>query len=317
MRRPGRARRASPPGRAGRAASAPAARAREAARPLHRRAGRVYIRVRADVSAPVGTATGAGTSARTSSTSRSSTRRGRARCAAARRVREGDARQPGQHVGVRRGDLDQRAPRRARAGVSIQRTGDASCRASRSTTSSSRLNARPVTFGTQRPTSRSASIVRRLEVRAEHGDRAAQDRGVERDVDPRQDPHRALAEPLLERGERVRGARDRVLAAGRVVVDDLDGVLREQRFDVGSGRVDHRQPVGRGAVRVARDVRLHRLPRRCTSVERVLEAERAERVQRGELADAVTRGHERARRRRPRRAARRTARRRARRARAA
>ena len=72
--------------------------------------------VRADVSAPVGTATGAGTSARTSSSSRSSTAsRSRSLCSSSTSG-EGDAGQPGQHVGVRRGDLDQALARRARAG---------------------------------------------------------------------------------------------------------------------------------------------------------------------------------------------------------
>ena len=136
---------------------------------------------------------------------------------------------------------------------------------------------------------------------------------MKRDVDPGQHPHGALAEPLLERGERVGGARHRVLAAGRVVVDDLDGVVREQRLDVGPGGVDDRQPVGRRAVRAARDVRLHRLAAAVHERQRVLEPERAERVQRGELADAVARGDRSAHRRRLRPAARRAARRRARR----
>ena len=57
-------------------------------------------------------------------------------------------------------------------------------------------------------------------------------------------------------------------------------------------RVDDRQPVGRRAVRVARDVRLHRLAAAVDELERVLELQRPERVQRGELADAVAGGHE-------------------------
>ena len=116
-----------------------------------------------------------------------------------------------------------------------------------------------MTFGTQRPTSRSASIVAasRCARNASTAGRSTEEwNGTSI---PGRTRTARLPSRALERGERVRGARDRVLAAGRVVVDDLDGVVREQRFDVGAGGVDDGQPVGRGAVRAARDVRLHRL----------------------------------------------------------
>ena len=88
-------------------------------------------------------------------------------------------------------------------------------------------NGRPITFGTQRP--EGVRSIRRLHVRAERLHRAAQHRRVERHVDARQDPHGALAEPLLEPRDRVRGAGHRVLPSCRVVVDDLDARPRESR----------------------------------------------------------------------------------------
>ena len=56
--------------------------------------------------------------------------------------------------------------------------------------------------------------------------------------------------------------------------------------------LDDRHPVGRDAVGVARYVCLHQLAAAVDERQRVLERERAERVQRGELADAVPGGAE-------------------------
>ncbi len=104
-------------------------------------------------------------------------------------------RQAGEHVGVRRRDLDEAAhaelahervlgvdPAHRRGELARQQV-DARRRR--------RVNGRPSRFGTQRPTSGSGSIVQRVEMAAQLLDGAAQDRRVERDVDARQHPHRA------------------------------------------------------------------------------------------------------------------------------
>jgi siderophore synthetase component len=57
-----------------------------------------------------------------------------------------------------------------------------------------------------------------------------------------------------------------------VVVDDLDLVPRDEPLDVSTRRIDHGEPVGRRAVRVAGDVGLHRLAAAMDERQRVLEA---------------------------------------------
>ena len=184
-------------------------------------------------------------------------------------------------------------PRRARAG---SRSSAPARRAAAASSSIDRVaaseNGRPSRFGTQRPTSRSGSIAHAASRCGRNAATAPRsDRRVERDVDAGQHAHRAPAEPRLERGDRGRGAGDRVLAAGRVVVDDLDVVATTASISIPRrGRIDDREPVGRGAVGVARDVRLHQLAAPVHELERGLELERAERVQRRELADAVAGG---------------------------
>ena len=183
----------------------------------------------------------------------------------------------------------------------------------------SSANGRPVTFGTQRPTSRRSSIAPtcRSSWARSALDGRRQPRRVERDVDARQHAHGAGPDAGRQRGDRLRSADDRVLAPERVVVDDLDLAAEtpvELLTDNPAARIDDRQPVRRGAVRVARDVALHRARRaRYTSSSAASSSSAPSAMQRGELADAVPGGEHVVAERAPPRAARRAARRRARR----
>ena len=225
--------------------------------------------VRADVSAPVGTATGADTSARTSGSSggasRSSTAsRSRSTCSSSASVPgERRPRQAGEHAACRGASSTMRrapSPRTSACWVSTQRTGEASWRASRSRTSSSPRERPPEQVRHPAADQRRGVDRERVELAAQLVDRAAQHRRVKRHVDARQHAHRRLAQARRERGDRVGGPGDRVLAAERVVVDDLDVAGRPAPR--APPRRDRRPPSGRATRRPRRAGRAPASPRR-------------------------------------------------------
>ena len=116
------------------------------------------------------------------------------------------------------------------------------------------------TFGTQRPTSRSrVDPARPARCGAELVHRAAQHGRVERDVDARQDPHGALAEPRSSAAIASAVPATAYWRPGALWLT-ISTASPRAAPRVGADGVDDREPVRRRAVRLARDVRLHRAP---------------------------------------------------------
>ena len=138
-----------------------------------------------------------------------------------------------------------------------------------------------------------------LELGAQARDGRRQQRRVKRHVDPRQDPQGVARQQRGQPLERRQRAGHADLAAKRVLVDDLDALDRGQlapgarRVDdrpqlaPGARGVDDRHPVGGCAICLPRHAPLDELAAPEDELDRSLEPQHAQRVQRRELADAV------------------------------